>query len=40
MAKYLEDWIATDVAQAQEMSVGELSSQFFFRDPIRANYID
>ncbi len=40
MAKYLEDWIATDVAQAQELSVGELSSQFFFRDPTRANYID
>jgi len=40
MAKYLEDWLDTDVAEAEKMSVGQLSNQFFFRDPTRPNYIE
>ena len=40
MAKYLEDWLDTDVAEAEKMSIGQLSNQFFFRDPTRPNYID
>ena len=40
MAKYLEDWLDTDVAEAEKLSIGQLSNQFFFRDPIRPNYID
>jgi len=40
MAKYLEDWLDTDVADAEKLSIGQLSNQFFFRDPIRPNFID
>ena len=40
MAKYLEDWLDTDVAEAEKLSIGQLSNQFFFRDPMRPNYID
>lgn len=40
MAKTLQEWIKTDVAKAEKMSIGQLSNQFFFRDPIRSNYID
>ena len=40
MAKTLQEWIKTDVAKAEKMSIGQLSNQFFFRDPIRPNYID
>jgi len=40
MAKYLEDWLDTDVAEAEKLSIGQLSNQFFFRDPTRPNYID
>ena len=40
MAKTLQEWIKTDVAKAEKMSIGQLSNQFFFKDPIRPNYID
>ena len=40
MAKTLQEWIKTDVAKAEKMSIEQLSNQFFFRDPIRPNYID
>ena len=40
MAKTLQEWIKTDVVKAEKMSIGQLSNQFFFRDPIRPNYID
>ena len=40
MAQTLKEWISTEVKQLQKMPVGELSNVFFFRDPIRPNYID
>ena len=40
MAQTLQEWISTEVKQLQKMPVGELSNTFFFRDPIRPNYID
>jgi phosphatidylserine decarboxylase len=40
MAKYLEEWLDTDVAKAEKMSIGQLSNQFFFRDPTRPMFID
>lgn len=40
MAKYLEDWLDTDVAEAEKLSIGQLSNQFFFRDPLRPMFID
>jgi phosphatidylserine decarboxylase len=40
MAEKLEDWLNGEVAELSKMSVGELSNNFFFRDPIRPTYID
>jgi len=40
MAKTLNEWIKTDVKQAEKMSIEQLSNQFFFRDPLRTMYID
>ena len=40
MAKTLDQWIATDVAKAEKLGVTKLSTEFFFRDPSRPNYID
>ena len=40
MVEKLEDWLNGEVAELSKMSVGELSSTFFFRDPIRPTYID
>jgi phosphatidylserine decarboxylase len=40
MAKTLDQWIATDVAKAEKLGIDKLSTEFFFRDPPRPNYID
>ena len=40
MAKTLEDWLESDVKKLAKLPVGELSNTFFFRDPIRPNFID
>jgi len=40
MAQYLEDWLEGEVAELSKLEVGELSNTFFFRDPLRPNYID
>ena len=40
MAQRLEDWLEGEVAELSELEVGELSNTFFFRDPMRPNYID
>ena len=40
MAKTLDQWIATDVAKAEKLGITKLSTEFFFRDPPRPNYID
>ena len=40
MAEKLEDWLNGEVAELSKMSIGELSNNFFFRDPIRPTYID
>lgn len=40
MAKTLEEWLATDVAKAEKLGITKLSTEFFFRDPPRPNYID
>ena len=40
MAQTLTEWLNGEVKQLQKMPVGELSNTFFFRDPIRPNYID
>jgi len=40
MAQYLEDWLDGEVAELSKLEVGELSNTFFFRDPMRPNYID
>ena len=40
MAQYLEDWLEGEVAELSKLEVGELSNTFFFRDPMRPNYID
>ena len=40
MAQYLEDWLETEVEKWSNVPVGELSNTFFFRDPMRPNYID
>ena len=39
MAQYLEDWLDGEVAELSKLEVGELSNTFFFRDPMRPNYI-
>ena len=40
MAQYLEDWLEGEVAELSKLEVGELSNTFFFRDPMRPNYVD
>ena len=40
MAQELEDWLDTEVEELSKMPVGDLSNTFFFRDPLRPNYID
>jgi len=40
MAQILEDWLNGEVRELQKLPVGELSNTFFFRDPLRPNYID
>ena len=40
MAQHLEDWLEGEVAELSKLEVGELSNTFFFRDPMRPNYID
>ena len=40
MAKSMEEWLDTDVAELEKLPVDELGSVFFFRDPMRPNYID
>ena len=40
MAKTLEKWLSTDVAKSEKLGVTKLSTEFFFRDPPRPNYID
>jgi phosphatidylserine decarboxylase len=40
MAQTLTEWLNGEVKQLQKMPVGELSNTFFFRDPIRPNFID
>ena len=40
MAEKLEDWLNGEVKELSKMPVGELSNNFFFRDPIRPTYID
>jgi len=40
MAQYLEDWLDTEVEELSQIPVGDLSNTFFFRDPLRPNYID
>ena len=40
MAEKLEDWLNGEVAELSKRSIGELSSTFFFRDPIRPTHID
>ena len=40
MAEKLEDWLNGEVKELSKLSVGELSNNFFFRDPIRPTHID
>ena len=40
MAEKLEDWLNGEVAELSKKSVGELSNNFFFRDPLRPTHID
>ena len=40
MAQTLKEWLSTEVKKLQKMPVSELSNTFFFRDPIRPNFID
>ena len=40
MAETLEDWLNGEVKELSKLSVGELSNNFFFRDPLRSTYID
>ena len=40
MAEKLEDWLEGEVKELSKLSVGELSNNFFFRDPIRPTFID
>lgn len=35
MAKTLEEWVGTDVAQVRKKSLGWISQEYFFRDPSR-----
>jgi phosphatidylserine decarboxylase len=40
MAKTIEEWLDSDVAELEELSLEELGNTFFFRDPMRPNFID
>ena len=40
MAQTLKEWLGGEVKELQKLPVGELSNTFFFRDPLRPNYID
>ena len=40
MAQKLEDWLDGEVAELSALPINELSNTFFFRDPLRPNYID
>ncbi len=40
MAKTLRTWIDTDVQQIKDSSIKWLSECYFFRDPVRAYYLD
>ena len=40
MAQKLEDWLDSEVEELSKLPVGDLSNTFFFRDPMRPNYID
>ena len=40
MAQTLKEWLGGEVKQLQKLPVGDLSNTFFFRDPLRPNYID
>ena len=40
MAQKLEDWLDNEVEELSKLPVGDLSNTFFFRDPMRPNYID
>ena len=40
MAQTLEEWIGGEVKELQKKPIEELSNTFFFRDPLRPNFID
>ena len=40
MAQTLTEWLNGEVKELQKLPVGDLSNTFFFRDPIRPNFID
>ena len=40
MAQILEDWLNGEVKELSKLPVGDLSNTFFFRDPLRPNFID
>ena len=40
MAKTIEEWLDTDVAELEKLSLVELGNTFFFRDPMRPTFID
>lgn len=40
MAKSLEQWLKEDVSKCNKMSIQRLSHEYFFRDPMRPNFID
>jgi phosphatidylserine decarboxylase len=40
MAKHLQEWLSEDVGEMRDRPVSWLSSEHFFRDPIRPTYSD
>lgn len=40
MAQKLEEWLNGEVKELSKLPIGELSNTFFFRDPLRPNFID
>ncbi len=40
MAKTIETWLKEDVSKIKRKGIGKISSEYFFRDPIRPNIID
>lgn len=40
MSKPLDQWIKEDISKCKKMNLTRLSTEFFFRDPQRPNYID